>query len=73
MALTLDKLRFMRERGWMVAAHNDYHKDGEFWTFWLFVKGNRAVKGEGKTDFEALCIAEDESFKPAKPEPEDGG
>ena len=71
MTTSVDKLRFMRERGWMVAAHNDYHLDGEFWTFWLFVKGNRAVKGEGKTDFEALCIAEDKSFKAG--EPEDGG
>jgi hypothetical protein len=44
----------IRAAGWMVAVHNDYHLDGESFTFWLFTKGERAVKGEGKTDAEAL-------------------
>lgn len=44
----------IRDAGWMVAVHNDYRLDGELFTFWLFTKGERAVKGEGKTDAEAL-------------------
>lgn len=44
----------IRAQGWMVAVHNDYRQDGELYTFWLFTKGDRAVKGEGKTDAEAL-------------------
>ena len=45
----------IRAAGWAVAVHNDYRLKGENHTFWLFVKGGRAVKGEGKTDAEALC------------------
>lgn len=44
----------IRENGWAVAVHNDYRLDGETYTFWLFTKGGRAVKGEGRTDAEAL-------------------
>jgi len=44
----------IRAEGWSVAIHNDYHLDGESYTFWLFTKGDRAVKGEGHTDAEAL-------------------
>lgn len=44
----------IRKEGWMVAVHNDYRLDGVFHTFWLFTKGDRAVKGEGKSDTEAL-------------------
>ena len=44
----------IRARGWMVAVHNDYRLNGELYTFWLFTKGDRAVKGEGKCDAEAL-------------------
>jgi hypothetical protein len=44
----------LRADGWSVAVHNDYHQDGKCFTFWLFTKGNRAVKGEGFTDAEAL-------------------
>lgn len=40
--------------GWMVAAHNDYRQDGQQRTFWLFTRGERAAKGEGATDAEAL-------------------
>lgn len=46
----------LRAAGWMVAVHNDYHLDGEFHTFWLFTKGGRCVKGEGRTDLEALTL-----------------
>ena len=44
----------IRAAGWMVAVHNDYRQNGERYTFWLFTKGDRAVKGEGRTDAEAL-------------------
>lgn len=44
----------IREMGWAVAVHNDYRMNGRPYTFWLFTKNNRAVKGEGSTDVEAL-------------------
>lgn len=44
----------LRSAGWAVAVHNDYRLNGVSMTFWLFTKGERAVKGEGKTDAEAL-------------------
>lgn len=45
----------LRSAGWMVAVHNDYRLNGRRMTFWLFTKGDRAVKGEGETDSEALA------------------
>ena len=45
----------IREAGWNVAVHNDYRLDGEVFTFWLFTHPDgRWVRGEGKTDAEAL-------------------
>ena len=44
----------LRGAGWAVAVHNDYRQDGEPHTFWLFTKGERAIKGEGSTDAKAL-------------------
>jgi hypothetical protein len=44
----------IRAAGWAVAVHNDYRLNGQAHTFWLFTKAGRAVKGEGKTDAEAL-------------------
>jgi hypothetical protein len=44
----------IREAGWMVAVHNDYRQAGVLYTFWLFAKDGRCVKGEGRTDAEAL-------------------
>ena len=44
----------LRTDGWTVAVHNDYRLNGEAHTFWLFTKGERAIKGEGRTDFDAL-------------------
>jgi len=39
----------------MVAVHNDYRLNGEAMTFWLLTHPDgRWVKGEGKTDAEAL-------------------
>lgn len=46
----------LRAKGWTVAVHNDYEQGGERFTFWLMTKkgSNIALKGEGKTDAEAL-------------------
>lgn len=44
----------IRALGWAVAVHNDYRLGGVAHTFWLFTKGEIAIKGEGKTDAEAL-------------------
>ena len=44
----------LRSDGWSVAVHNDYRQDGEPHTFWLLTRDGRAVKGEGRTDEEAL-------------------
>jgi hypothetical protein len=44
----------LRAQGWSVAVHNDYRLNGEPHTFWLFTKDGRAVKGEGRTDADAL-------------------
>jgi hypothetical protein len=44
----------LRAAGWSVAVHNDYRLNGENMTFWLFTHGSFAVKGEGRTDAEAL-------------------
>ncbi|MGI4815884.1 MAG: hypothetical protein ACRYG5_10005 [Janthinobacterium lividum] len=44
----------IRDAGWTVAVHNDYREHGEPHTFWLFTKGGIAVKGEGRTDADAL-------------------
>ena len=54
-----DYLSALRGEGWTVAVHNDYRLNGESRTFWLFTKDGRAIKGEGRTDEEALslCVA----------------
>lgn len=44
----------LREQGWAVAIHNDYRQDGISHTFWLLTKGDRAIRGEGRTDADAL-------------------
>ena len=44
----------LRAAGWSVAVHNDYRLNGQPHTFWLFTSGDRNVKGEGRTDAEAL-------------------
>lgn len=44
----------IRALGWSVAVHNDYRQNGMPHTFWLFTKGREAIKGEGRTDADAL-------------------
>jgi hypothetical protein len=47
-------LEIIRSRGWQVAVHNDYRMGGQDMTFWGFSRGDEWVRGEGKTDGEAL-------------------
>ena len=56
-------LTTFRREGWTVAAHNDYHQNGQWFTFWLFTRANVCVKGEGSTDLEALQRANAEIAK----------
>jgi hypothetical protein len=57
-------LRRLRAAGWRVAVHNDYRLRGRHFTFWLLTHGSgRFVKGEGRTDAEALAKIEDEIDK----------
>lgn len=44
----------LRQRGWAVAAHNDYQQDGKACTFWLLTRGSIAIKGEGLSNAAAL-------------------
>ena len=59
----------LRDRGWSVAVHNDYQQNGERFTFWLMTKNNHAVKGEGRTDVEALNQIR-QSLNPKEPKPQ---
>jgi len=53
--ITEQRINYLRSLGWMVAVHNDYKQNGEFHTFWLLTcPDGRYLKGEGKTDDEAL-------------------
>ncbi len=51
----LVQLHGLRDDGWQVAVHNDYRISGERFTFWGLTKGSRWVKGEGRTDAEAIA------------------
>lgn len=55
-ALAFETLNKIRSMGWSVAVHNDYRLGGEQFTFWLFTEnnGHRWIKGEARTDLEAL-------------------
>lgn len=53
----------LRARGWSVAVHNDYRQNGQSYTFWLFTKDGHAVKGEARTDAEALDQVREEIAK----------
>jgi hypothetical protein len=57
----------LRAKGWAVAVHNDYRLAGENHTFWLFTNDGRCIKGEGKTDADALnqCRAALAAIPPA--------
>ena len=47
----------LRKAGWSVAVHNDYRLSGEHHAFWLWTHPDgRYVKGEGRSDVEALTL-----------------
>lgn len=56
------RLKWMRDRGWMVGCHNDYWYQGKIYTFWLFTQGlgsGKFVNGESKrgdSDAVSICI-----------------
>lgn len=51
--------RRLRDRGWMLAVANDYRLGGEWHVFYAFTHpGGLAAKGEGRSDLEALRLAE---------------
>ncbi len=50
-------LKALRGDGWCVAVHNDYKLNGKDFTFWLFTKDDKHIKGEGATDMIALSNA----------------
>lgn len=56
----------LRDAGWMVVCHNDYWLKGERYTFWSFARGREYLKGEGRSDREAL--EECEANLPDQPE-----
>lgn len=56
----------IREEGWVVAVHNDYRLHGVAHTFWLFTKGDRNLKGEGRTDAAALNQVRHQLFAPSR-------
>jgi hypothetical protein len=61
----------LRAQGFAVAVHNDYRLNGVPMTFWLLTHPDgRYVKGEGKTDAEALNAIR--ALKHTTPEPIDG-
>ena len=54
-------LKRLRIAGWLVAVHNDYRVRNTAHTFWLFTRGDFAIKGEGYSDTQALEQAEREA------------
>lgn len=63
-------LQELRENGWRVAVHNDYRLNGEDMTFWLMThQCGLYLKGEGKTDADALLQIEDQARKVFAPSP----
>ncbi len=63
-------LQELRENGWRVAVHNDYRINGEDMTFWLMThRCGLYLKGEGKTDADALAEIEEQARKIFAPSP----
>lgn len=52
----------LRADGWRVGVHSDYRLNGEDHTFWLWTHSSGlCVKGEGRTDLEALRLVANEA------------
>jgi len=73
--LTVEAFRMLdrlRADGWSVAVHNDYRLNGTPMTFWLLTHpSGRYIKGEGRTDAEALdqCQEQAARLTPIHPVP----
>lgn len=50
----VNHLNWLREKGWVVAAHYDRPVEPIPFTSWLFTKSGQYVKGDGRTDLLAL-------------------
>lgn len=59
-ALRASSSEDIRAQGWAVAVHNDYRQGGQSYTFWLFTRNDQCVRGEGRTDAEALNWVRDQ-------------
>lgn len=60
----------LRRDGWRVAVHNDYRQDGEDFTFWLFTHdAGLFVKGEGRTDRDAIAAVCEQARRVFAPSP----
>ena len=57
-----ETLTWLRAKGWMVGAHNDYFVAGMRYTFWLFTNRTtgRFLKGEAPTDETAVSLVADQ-------------
>lgn len=63
-------LNNLRAAGWTVAVHNDYRLAGTPMTFWLLThESGLYVKGEGKTDLDALMQCAEHARKVFAPSP----
>jgi multidrug efflux pump subunit AcrA (membrane-fusion protein) len=67
------ELETLRSQGWRVAVHNDYKLNGDDYTFWLLTHPNgRWIKGEGRSDEDAICVLLD-AARASHPAPAVGG
>ena len=46
----------IRALGWTVAVHSDYRHGAALYTRWIFIQHEKAVRGEGETDRDALNV-----------------
>jgi hypothetical protein len=54
-----EALHLLRSNGWAVGAHNDYFKEDQHFTFWLFTNSaGRYIRVEGPVTAEDLLLAE---------------
>ena len=67
------RLAHLRAEGWRVAVHNDYMLNGMLYTFWGLTRGTTFVRGEGRTDEEALVDAQRAIEQLAQRDAKEGG
>lgn len=60
----------LRKAGWRVAVHNDYRIVDDDMTFWLMThESGIYLKGEGRTDMDALMEIDAQARKVFAPSP----